>query len=294
MFKHLISVYSTTNTQADKLAIEGLFDTLWGSIKKKDSPDSVDKSISALDKDIMKTYGDPAWVAKTGVVDTSTISGKNIFEYLAVNGKIPHPLEAAIDRHIATVDHLGKKWKTEIEAHAESIYKACEATKKLKTNAERIERLHTVLKDIHQPVLLKNVSLSGLMGIVKVGDYDNLSIGGTNTEKAIEPIPKEDITKVAKLTCKVLKAVEVFDDYYIPITDNETFANRYGNPKENTRGEESDDFWDHFFSMVESNPHTKQLLLADERIYLDTYYELIRSNFQLAKALERWMYRSMK
>lgn len=237
----------------------------------------------------MRTYGNSEWVAKTGVVNTPTISGKDIFGHLEIKGKLPNPLEPAIEHHLATVKTIGEKWKVVLEAHAKILHDACEATKGLETNAEKADRLHALLKNVKHPNLLKNVSFSGLMGTISKDSDGGLHICcWEGSEPPMEPIARERLATMAALTCKILTSTDGFyKAYHVSIMEEEALKG-YGNQ------EEADgtgyDLWDHLCE----EDHTPSLFFYEDQLYRDTYWELIASGVEIARALELWMHRSVK
>lgn len=293
MFKHLISVCSTTNTQADKIAIEGFLDKIGSMLKGIEKKPNVDSwktgfyQRKTVCESIMRTYGNPSWVSKVGTVTSATISGKNIHDYLEINSKIPDPLEPAVDQHIRIVEKLAKEWHAAIKENDKIIRAAFEATRELETNAEKAERVHKLLKNVHHPDLLKNVSLTGLMGIIKKDEDGRLSIGETDTEKPIPPLPQNHIVPVAKIACKLIGVADSFYSLYRSSVLDSEGVEAYGNIDEQNAG-------DYFWNRLEENDHTIDLIWEEDRIDLDNQYNLILSVFNVAKALERWMHRSTK
>lgn len=284
MFRQLATLPGLRTPKSEHAAIEGLFDgisKLWGRPEKKGDVESWKhfmKGHRELCAIIMRTYGSSDWISKTGLVKTATVSGNGISQYLEVGGRIPQPLEPAIDHHLSVVKQVADKWKAVIAKHTQTLRAALTAVEHLATNAEKAARLQELLKNVQPPDLLKDVSLVGLMGHVKKDVNGSLSIGGEDTGATVPPLTREQLLHTAALTCRVLTATDGFyKAYNVPIIFDD---------------EDDEDFIDQF----EHNKHLTRLFSSEAQSYthLKSYYELIGSGTTIAHALERWMHRSVK
>lgn len=294
MFKNLLLHLPPKYNKSDTFAIEGLFDALTklvGGAEKKRNPDDLkhlyDDTRTVIAA-ITRTYGNKEWLASVGVVTPREISGTAIYDYLECGGKIPHPIKPAIDRHEQAATAILAKWKVKVEQYSKLTHGIFENCKQYKTNEERAQYLIKAFKDVPHLNILNGTSLSGLMGSYTVSDYGLLDIGGnSNGAPKVNSLSEEEIITISGIVCSLLHNwSDMYAKYEVPlITDSE--IENYSADAKSVNG-----LWKH----IEKDEHLKEHvdLIGLLNNFLHNYYTVVESSLMIARALERWMHRSVK